>query len=184
MKFDFEKFKFYFLTLLATLFGTQRVKPIEIDIYIEDNIDPEFVQNSLYLIPQLWKFNFLTEAPKYRVMGGEWKGFLIPEADNTVVIFDGKARSAKYAGGCIGKSVGVAKFTWDTDELAFGLRIWHELLHAQKIDSDAMLRSPEFEEWLESQFSYVFKENKPAYEHSMQFQILFYNFLTRKFVRG
>jgi len=47
-----------------------------------------------------------------------------------------------------------------------------------------MLRSPEFEEWLESQFSYVLKENKPAYEHSMQFQILFYNFLTRKFVRG
>ena len=77
MKFDFEKFKFYFLTLLATLFGTSRDKPIEIDIYIEDNIDPVFVQNSLYLIPQLWKFNFITEAPKYRVMNGEWKGFLI-----------------------------------------------------------------------------------------------------------
>ena len=115
-------------------------------------------------------------------MTGDWKGFLIPEADDTVVIFDGKARSAKYAGGCVGKSVGVTKNTWDTDELAFGLRIWHELLHAQKIDSDAMLRSPEFEEWLESQFSYVLKENKPAYQHSMQFQILFYNFLTRKFV--
>ena len=50
MKFDFEKFKFYFLTLLATLFGTQRVKPIEIDIYIEDNIDPEFVKNSLFTL--------------------------------------------------------------------------------------------------------------------------------------
>lgn len=55
------------------------------------------MQNSLYLIPQLWKFNFLTEAPKYRVMTGEWKGFLIPEADDTVVIFDGQARSVKYA---------------------------------------------------------------------------------------
>ena len=43
MKFDFEKFKFYFLTLLATLFGSSRDKPIEIDIYIEDNIDPVFV---------------------------------------------------------------------------------------------------------------------------------------------
>jgi len=73
MKFDFKKFKLYFLALIAAVFGTQRVKPIEIDIYIEDNIDPEFVQNSLYLIPQLWKFNFLTEAPKYRVMTGEWK---------------------------------------------------------------------------------------------------------------
>ena len=44
--------------------------------------------------------------------------------------------------------------------LPFGLRIWHELLHAQKIDSDAMLRSPEFEEWLESQFSYVAKRKE------------------------
>ena len=62
MKFDFEKFKFYFLTLLATLFGTSRDKPIEIDIYIEDNIDPVFVQSSLYLIPQLWKFNLIEES--------------------------------------------------------------------------------------------------------------------------
>jgi hypothetical protein len=184
MKFDIKKFKLYFFTLLSAVFGTPKERPIKIDIYIEDNIDPEFVKNSLYLIPQLWKFNFLTEAPKYRVMNGEWKGFLIPEADNTVVIFDGKARNAKYAGGCAGKSVGVTKNTWETDELGFGLRIWHELLHAQKIDSDAMLRSPEFEAWLESQFKYILTENRTAYQHSMQFQILFYNFLTRKFVRG
>ena len=185
MKFDLKKFKLYFLTLLSAVFGEQKVnKPIEIDIYIEDNIDPDFVQDSLYLIPQLWKFNFITEAPKYRVFSGDWKGFLIPEAPNTVVIFDGQARGVKYAGGCIEKSVGVTKNTWETDELGFGLRIWHELLHAQGIDSDAMLRSPEFEEWLESQFSYILKENRTAYQHSMQFQILFYNFLTRKFVRG
>ena len=73
MKFDFKKFILYILALIAAMFGSQRVKPIEIDIYIEDNIDPEFVKNSLYLIPQLWKFNFLTEAPKYRVMTGDRK---------------------------------------------------------------------------------------------------------------
>ena len=64
MKFDMKKLKLYFLTLLSMVFGEQKVRPIEIDIYIEDNIDPEFVKNSLYLIPQLWKFNFLTEASK------------------------------------------------------------------------------------------------------------------------
>jgi len=184
MKFDFKKFKLYILALIATLFGTQRVKPIEIDIYIEDNIDPEFVKNSLYLIPQLWKFNFLTEAPKYRVMTGDWKGFLIPEADDTVVIFDGKARNAKYAGVVRGKSVVLQRTPWDTDELAFGLRIWHELLHAQKIDSDAMLRSPEFEKWLESQFSYVLKENNLHTNILCSFRYFSIIFLTRKFVRG
>ena len=49
MKFDFKKFILYFLALIAAVFGTQRVKPIEIDIYIEDNIDPEFVKESSYL---------------------------------------------------------------------------------------------------------------------------------------
>jgi len=41
-----------------------------------------------------------------------------------------------------------------------------------------MIRCPEFEDWLEPQLSSTLKDNKVAFEHSMQYQILFYNFLT------
>jgi hypothetical protein len=183
MKINFEKLKLFFLTLFAILVGSKKVKPVEIGIYIEDNVDPEFVKNSLCFVPHYWNFTFLTEAPKYRKMGGEWETFLIPEADDTVVIFNGTLRNVKYAGGATGKSVGVSRFITDTSEHVFGLRIWHELLHAQHIDADAMIRCPEFENWLEPQFSSVLKDNKAAFEHSMQYQILFYNFLTWKLIK-
>lgn len=183
MKFNFNKIKLFLLYILAILSGGKKTKPININIFIEDNIDPEFVKNSLFLVPQLWVFNFLEEPPEYRKIAGDWANFPIPVADNTIVIFDGTKRGVIYAGGCVGKSVGVARFEYDTNVLLFGLRIWHELLHAQGIDADAMTRSKDFENWLETQFSEELKRNRSTHEHSPQYQVLFYTFLTSEFVR-
>lgn len=178
-----EKIKLIILSLLSIFIEVKENKPIKINVFVEDEVDKNFINASLYFVPNLWTFSFIAERPKYLELGGFWKDFLVSEEDNTMVIFDGALRDNKYAGGCVGKSVGIARNRFENDPLVFGLRIWHELLHAQHIDADAMIRCPEFEDWLEPQFSSVLKDNKAAFEHSMQYQILFYNFLTWKLIK-
>jgi hypothetical protein len=153
--------------------------PRYISVYIEDGVGTEFVRRSLQYVPGYWEFGLTGERPPcYTFLGDKnWEGFPIPLAAGEIVIFDGEACNAKYGGGCVGESAGIARFNHDTDEYRFGLRIWHELLHASHVDADAMLRSPGFDQWLEPSIREEFIANKPKYGHSPQYQTLFYSYL-------
>lgn len=169
--------------------GAERGDVMESDVrrvllYVKDGIDLRFVKNALYFVPGTWRFEFAEQEPRYYNFGGEWKGFLVPIEENALVIFDGTKRGARYGGGTIGTSVGVARFAYDTDAFKFGLRIWHELLHTVKANADGMARNPEFDAWLEPQIRGTFVSNKPAYQHSAQYQALYYNFLLKSYVVG
>ena len=74
----------------------------------------------------------------------------------------------------------MARFRDDTDVFGFGLRIWHELLHTIPVDADGLLRTAAFEAWLEPQFRDAFVADKARYEHSAQYQALYYEFLTQR----
>lgn len=146
-------------------------------VYIADGIDEEFVAKALLFVPGCFRFYHIDREPRCYAFGGEWARFLVPIDPNTLVVFDGNKRNARYGGGTIGSSAGVAKFRDDTDAFGFGLRIWHELLHTLALDADGMCRNPEFDAWLEPQIRETFVVDKPRYQHSAQYQALYYNFL-------
>ena len=163
--------------------GAERGDVMESDvrrvlIYVKDGIDLRFVKNALHFVPGTWRFEFAEQEPRYYNFGGEWRGFLVPTEENALVIFDGTKRGARYGGGTIGTSVGVARFEYDTDVFKFGLRIWHELLHTVKANADGMARNPDFDAWLEPQIREKFVSDKPGFQHSAQYQALYYHYLT------
>jgi len=148
-------------------------------VYVADDIDEDFLAKAFAFVPGCFRFCRIDYEPRCYSFSGEWARFLVPIDPNTIVIFDGNKRNVRYAGGTTGTSAGVAKFQSDTDEFGFGLRIWHELLHTLKMDADGMCRNPAFDAWLEPQIREAFVANKPKYQHSAQYQALYYNFLTR-----
>ncbi|WP_456478118.1 hypothetical protein [Geoglobus ahangari] len=153
----------------------------EITVYIDPAVDENLIRSALRLVPSYWKFSLAEwDESQLTSLGGEWEGFLLPAQDNTVVVFDGKSRGVRYGGGTVGRRVGVAVFGWES-ELILALRIWHELLHTEKLDADGMMSSMGFRDWLPEEVRAAFEEK--AGEHDWFWQIGYYTYLTETLVR-
>ncbi|MBE8539417.1 hypothetical protein [Geoglobus acetivorans] len=152
----------------------------DITVYIDPAVDESLVRSALKLIPGYWKFSVAEwDESQLTSLGGEWAGFLLPTQDNTVVVFDGKSRGVRYAGGTVGKRVGVAVFGRES-ELIIALRIWHELLHTEKLDADGMMTNRGFRDWLPGEVRAAFEEK--ARPHDWFWQIGYYTYLTETLV--
>ena len=89
-------------------------------------------------VPSCWSFYV---DPFGQIMN-QWTSygtFPFPAASNSISIFKGSATTSNVLGICLPDQRKCCIGVWDGDtDIDIGARIWHEFMHAQGIDVDAM----------------------------------------------
>lgn len=164
-------------------------------VYIEPGLDIDKIKKALSMVPSYFEFEVHGDPAEWNGViafatvydSGDWRGFIIPEQDNTIIIFDGKRRNVKFAGGTIGNRIGVAVFGNESVETLY-LRIYHELLHALGLPADDMPNNSEFVEWLTNMLRIALYVDKKLFYskfiNNPKWQNLYYTYLLLKYVEG
>jgi hypothetical protein len=152
-----------------------------IKVYIEPTLDRDKILRALKLVPSYWRFSIEEwNESKFEELRFEgWENFPFPKQSNEMTIIDGAVRKVKKAGGCWDSRVGVAVFGWE-NTLILGLRIWHELLHTEKLLADDMMRNPDFIYWLPKLWKAQYREY--ARDHDSLWELVYYWYLMRKLI--
>jgi len=156
-------------------------------VMVLDGIDERAIMKALQTVPSYFEFYF--GAVDYTVVeSGSFKGFHAPVGNWQIIFFNGIKHGFTYGGGCAnyGK-IGISVDPVYHDTYHLGIRIYHELMHGEGLNSDGMVfDTPSgtdydkgFAIWLPTVLRQLFVTSyaDSAVRHNPMWQRLYYDYL-------